>query len=73
MLGNENDNANADSNIIFTIKDTKFYVPVVTFSAKNYQNFLAKDLKDRFIGMNIKPLKIKMQQMSIDIFLNQAL
>ena len=36
VLDNENDNANADSNnIIFTIKDTKLYVPVVTLSAKD--------------------------------------
>ena len=47
-----NDNDNAD-NIIFTIKDTKLYVPVVTLSA-NYQNFLSKDLKDQFIGMSMK-------------------
>ena len=45
------------NNIIFTIKDTKLYFSVATLSEnfiKNYQNFLAKDLKDRFIGMNIK-------------------
>ena len=51
MLGNENDNDNEDPSIIvFTIKDTKLYVPVVTLSAKDNQklsNFLAKDLKDR--------------------------
>ena len=43
------------NNIIFTIKDTK-YVPVVALSARDSQilsNFLAKDLKDQFIGMNI--------------------
>ena len=33
---NGNDNGNAD-NIIFTIKDAKSYVPVVTLSAKNNQ------------------------------------
>ena len=51
---NYNNNAN---NIIFTIKYTKLYVPVVTLSAKdnkNCQNFLAKELKDQFIGANIK-------------------
>ena len=47
VLGDENDNANADSNIIFTIKDTKFYVPVVTFSAKNNQK-LSKLLSKGF-------------------------
>ena len=49
--GNEsniNKDANAN-NIIFTIKDTKLYVLVVTLSARdnqNHQNFLAKDLKE---------------------------
>ena len=64
------DDTTADpNNIIFTIKDTKLYVPVVTLSAKdiNYENFLIKDLKDRFIGMNIKQkVRKKVQQMSID-------
>ena len=32
--GNDNDNDNA-SNIIFTIKDTKAYVPIVTLSARD--------------------------------------
>ena len=41
---------------------------------KNYQNFLANDLKDQFIGMSIKQkFRIKIQQMNIDIFLNQIL
>ena len=40
---------------------------------KNYQNYLAKHLKDRFIGMNIKQkLRIKTQLTSIDIFSNQT-
>ena len=50
----DNDNNDANSNIIFTIKDTKLYVPTVTLSTKNdqnYQNPLAKDLKDWSIGM----------------------
>ena len=35
---------------------------------KNYQNLLAKDLKDLFIGINIKQkVRIKIQQMNIDI------
>ena len=58
MFANGNDNVNDNddtNNIIFTIKDAKLYVPVFTLSAiKNYQNFLVKDLKDQFIGMNIK-------------------
>ena len=51
-----NEDANAN-NIIFTIKNTKLYVLVVTLSAKINQklsNLLAKDLKDWFIGINIK-------------------
>ena len=45
---NINKDANAN-NIIFTIKDTKLYVLVVTLSARdnqNHQNLLAKDLKE---------------------------
>ena len=41
---------------------------------KNYQNFLAKDLKDQCIGIKIKQkVRIKTPQTSIDIFLNQTL
>ena len=42
--GNDNDNEN---NIIFTIKDTKFYVPVVTLSSRENQN-LSKLLSKGF-------------------------
>ena len=39
---------------------------------KNYQNLVAKDFKDQFIGKNIKQkVRIKIQQMNIDIFSNQ--
>ena len=63
------------NNIIFTIKDAKLYKPVVKLTAnlkRNYQNFLAKNLKDRCIGMNTikKKLRIKTQQ-TVDIFLMQ--
>ena len=69
------DNANANpNNISFTIKDTRLYVSVVTLSTrdkKNYQKFLAKDLKDQFIGINIKQeVRIKIQQINIDISSN---
>ena len=61
------------NNIIFTIKDTKLYVPVVTLSVKRNQklsNFLANDLKDQCNGMNIKQkVRIKIRKTSIDIFL----
>ena len=41
---------------------------------KNYQNFLARDVKDHLSGMNIKRyVRIKIQQISIDIFSNQTL
>ena len=41
---------------------------------KNYQNHLAKDLKDQCIGMNIKQkMRIELQQTSIDIFWTQTL
>ena len=43
---NDNTNANPDY-IIFTIKDTKLYVPVVTLSARNNQN-LSKLLRKGF-------------------------
>ena len=60
--GADND---ANSNIIYTIKETKLYVRVVALSAKdnqNYQNFLANYLKDQFIGLNIKQeVRIKKQ------------
>ena len=41
---------------------------------KNYQNVLAKDFKDQFIGMNIKQkVRMKIQQMNLHIFSNQIL
>ena len=36
VAGNDNTNDNPD-NIIFTMKDTKLFVPVVTLSAKDNQ------------------------------------
>ena len=49
VAGNENDINNNDNanNIIFTIKDLKSYVPVLTLSARDNQ-------KNQFIGTNIK-------------------
>ena len=55
--GADNVNSIDSNNIIFTIKDTELYVSKQLYqqeTIKNYQNFLAKDLKDQFIGMNIK-------------------
>ena len=73
--GNDND---ANSNeITFTIKDTELYMAVIKKHQKtieNYQSLLVKDLKDNFIGMNIKEkVRIEIWQMTIDIFLNQTL
>ena len=67
VLGDKNNDANVDStNIIFTIKDTKSYVPVVTLSAKGNQKLL--------IGMNMKQkLGTKILQTSTDILLNETL
>ena len=41
---------------------------------KNYQNFLVKDFKDQFIGMDInQKVRIKIPQMNMDIFSKQTL
>ena len=76
VAGADNTDANPN-NIIFTIKTVKLYVTVVTLSARdnqNYQNLLVKDLKDQFIGMNIKQkVRIKLQKINTDIFSNQTL
>ena len=60
--GADNNDANSN-NIIFTLKDTKLYAPVVTYqqeTMKNCQNFFANNLKDKFIGTNLKQkLRIK--------------
>ena len=60
--GNDNTNGNPD-NIIFTITDTKLYVPVVTLSARDNQK-LSKFLSKEFE---------KIKQMNLDIFSNQFL
>ena len=51
----DNVNGNASDSIIY--QRHKLYVPVVNVSARDnqkYQNFLENDLKDQFIGMNVK-------------------
>ena len=54
--------------LLSKIQTYMFLLSVITLSAnQNYQNFLAKDLKDRFFGMNInQKVKMKMQQMNLD-------
>ena len=69
-----NKDANTN-NVIFTIKDTKLYVPAVTLSARVNQK-LSKLLSKGFerSGMCIKQkVRIKIQQMNIDINSNQIL
>ena len=74
--GNDNVSHNNDDgkNIIITNKYTKLYVSVVTFSAIHCQIILVNDLKNQFIGINIKlKLRTKIQQMSRDICWSQIL
>ena len=80
VAGNENNiNEGANvNNIIFTIKDTKLYVPIVSLSAGDNQKLSKllslKGLKDQFNGMKIqRELIIKIQQMNLDNFSNQIL
>ena len=74
--GEDNVN-NRDDKIIFTIKDTKLYVPVVTLSARDNQKLsklLTKGFERSVYWNNIKQkVEIKIQQMNIDIFSNQIL
>ena len=60
------------SNIIFIIKETKLYLPVVTLSAKENQKrskALRKGFKRSFFGVNIKIyMRREIRQMCIDIF-----
>ena len=70
MSATRTNNADANpDNIIFAVKDTKLYVPVVTLSERNNQilsKSFSKDLNNQFIGMNIKQkVKIKTRQMNI--------
>ena len=70
MSATRTNNADANpDNIIFAVKDTKLYVPVVTLSERNNQilsKSFSKDLNNQFIGINIKQkVKIKTRQMNI--------
>ena len=60
------------SNIIFTNKETKIYVPVVTLPAKENQKPstpLSKGFKRSFFRVNIKiHMRREIQQISIDMF-----
>ena len=64
--------------ILFSLSKTQNYMfllsPYQQKTIKNYQNFLAKELKVWCIEMNIKQkVKIKTRQTSTDILLNQTL
>ena len=70
MSATRTNNADANpDNIIFAVKDTKLYVPVVTLSERNNQilsKSFSKDLNNQFIGMNIKQkVRIKTRQINI--------
>ena len=80
LSANGNDHVNHNDqvkNIIFTIKDLKVYVPIVTLSARDNQKLpkpLNKAFADQVIEMNIKrKVRSKIRQKNIDIFLNQIL
>ena len=72
MFANGHDNVNDNrNNITFSVKETKLYLSVVPLSAKDVPHYL---LKDQFIEVNTKQkVRIKIQQMNIDIFSKQAL
>ena len=64
--------------ILFLLSKTQNYMPLYLLyqqkAIQNYQNFLAKELKDQCIGMSMKQkVRIKIRQMSIDVLSNQIL
>ena len=72
--GNDDDNDN-DDNIVFTIKDTKLYVPEVILSARDNQK-LSKLLRkgfERHVYWNEYKKENKKQQMNIVTFSNHIL
>ena len=76
--GNDNGNGDVNSdNIVFTIKDTKLYVPVDALSVKDDNQKLSKLLSkgfERSVYSNEckKKTRINIQQIQIDIFSNQT-
>ena len=68
--GTDNVNGNDDNNIIFAIKDTKLYVPVVTLLARDKQK-LSKILSkgfERSVYWNEYKLKVRMKTRQMNIF-----
>ena len=64
--------------ILFSLSKTQNYMFLLFLyqqqTIKNYQNFLAKDLKDQFIGISMKQkVRTKIQQMNVHIFSNEIL
>ena len=76
VVGADNTDANPN-NIIFTNKDTKLYVPLVTLSAKDNQKlseFFSKGFERSVCWNEYKATREnKIQQMNIDTFSNQIL
>ena len=64
-------------NINFPINDPKLYVSSSLYqlhTIKNHQNLFENERKSQFITINSKQkVRIKTQQMNIDIFSNQIL
>ena len=61
--------------MLFLLSKTQNYMSLYQYrTIKNYQNFVAKNLKHQYIGLNIKQkVRMKIQQTSTDILLNQTL
>ena len=77
VAGNENDlNDKIMLIILFLLSKKQNYMFLLKLyqqkRIKNYQNSLAKDMKHQFIEISIKEkMKIKMQQMNKDTFMNK--
>ena len=72
------DKSNANPNNIFLLSKAQNHMFLLSLylekTIKNHQNFLAKDLKDQFIGMNIKQkVRIKIRQINKGISSNLVL
>ena len=74
--GVDNINNRDPANIIFTIKDTKLYVLVVTLSARDNQKLsklLIKGFERSVYWNEYNQVIIKIRQINLDIFSNQIL
>ena len=70
------DNIKANDNIIFTIKDTKLYVPVVILSAKDNQklseSFSEGSEISKYSNEWNRKVRTKIREVSTDLFSNQT-